>query len=205
MLVPELPISSLGIKRGDQLTVNEKKSATSTGTAPASVPAAPPPDPILQAVVPRTAAPAPRQPASTGPATISTPSGILVHQVVPDDNSCLFTSIGVVFHQDTAAAQKLRRGIVLYYSSYLNVISSPSRSGCHQRRRPLLGSSSGVGSTRDPGHIHPLIAFCRRPREEYIQTILKPSTWGGAIGVSAERFVKFEGVTPVRRTSNIRR
>lgn len=35
-----------------------------------------------------------------------------MHQVVPDDNSCLFTSIGVVCYQDTGAAQKLRQGIV---------------------------------------------------------------------------------------------
>src|SRR5258706_1107548 len=113
VLVPELPISSLGIKRGDQLTVNEKKGVTPTSIVPPSVPAAPIPDPIPQAATPPAAAPVPRQPASTGPVTISTPSGILVHQVVPDDNSCLFTSIGVVFNQDTAAAQKLRQGIVI--------------------------------------------------------------------------------------------
>ena len=49
-----------------------------------------------------------------------------MHQVVPDDNSCLFTSIGVVFHQDTGAAQKLRQGIALAFAPLLFRHDSPS-------------------------------------------------------------------------------
>jgi len=131
VLVPELPISSLGIKRGDQLTVNEKKGAISTTTAPVAIPGAMQPDPTQQPAAPRTTIPAP---ANSGPATISTPSGLLVHQVVPDDNSCLFTSIGVVFHQDMAAAQTLRQGIVVLFSLSSSIHNShllPSRGGYH--------------------------------------------------------------------------
>lgn len=66
-------------------------------------------------------------PPTTGPAAVETPSGVLVHrvcklfvaidvmanrnlgQVVPDDNSCLFSSVALIFEQDIAKAQKMRQ------------------------------------------------------------------------------------------------
>ena len=37
--------------------------------------------------------------------------GILLLRKVPDDNSCLFSAIGVVFEGGIDAAQKLRKGV----------------------------------------------------------------------------------------------
>lgn len=129
-LISELPTSSLGLKRGDALIINELKG-TSTSAIPSPMPAALS-QANLQSVAQRTTPlpqPAPKvnnsplfpasATSSTSPATLTTsakpdevrtPSGILVHRIVPDDNSCLFSSIGIVFEQDMQAASKLRQG-----------------------------------------------------------------------------------------------
>ncbi|KAJ9098620.1 hypothetical protein QFC21_004267 [Naganishia friedmannii] len=75
---------------------------------------------------------------------------VLVHRVVPDDNSCLFSAIGLVFkgHYDASITQELRQVVV-----------------DEIRKDPVNFSDVMLG----------------RSREEYIQTIQKPSSWGGAI------------------------
>lgn len=133
-LVSELPISSLGLTRGDQLIVNELKP-TPTSSAPAPVPASapapssrgripqsnpPPPKPAPKSISPPFQ-PAPAsipQPPSTSsrPDEVTTPSGILVHRIVPDDNSCLFSSVAIVFEQDMQKASKMRQGACSYIS-----------------------------------------------------------------------------------------
>lgn len=73
---------------------------------------------------PKSAAPAPRKTDSKQPEHVNTDGGVLIHrvrrailipcvllidvQVVPDDNSCLFSSVALIFEQDIAKAPKLR-------------------------------------------------------------------------------------------------
>ncbi|KAF8447516.1 hypothetical protein L210DRAFT_3440836 [Boletus edulis BED1] len=149
-LVPELPLSSLGLQAGDQIIVNHKvPTATSTHNPPAPMPASRPlaPAPARQTAVPQ----------STGPASVPTSAGVLVHRVVPDDNSCLFSSIALVFEQDITKAQKMRQ-----------IVADGIRSDLDTYNEAILGA----------------------PRDTYITTILKPSTWGGAIelGILAKHF-----------------
>jgi len=155
-LIPGLPISSLGLKRGDQLTVSEARGnglspspSLRRSTAPSSSPAirtsaalAPP--------TPRQSAPPRVSPGSQAEVDdhVETDGGILVHRVVPDDNSCLFSSVGVVFEQDMRIAPKLRQ-----------VVADAIRNDPETYTAAMLG--------------HPPAA--------YIQTILKPTSWGGAI------------------------
>jgi ubiquitin thioesterase OTU1 len=134
-LVSELPISSLGLTRGDQLIVNElKPTPTSSAPAPAPGPAPPsrgripqpnppPPKPAPKYISPpsQLAPTSIPQPPSTSisssrPDEITTPSGILVHRIVPDDNSCLFSSVAIVFEQDMQKASMMRQGACSYLS-----------------------------------------------------------------------------------------
>ncbi|CAE6420575.1 unnamed protein product [Rhizoctonia solani] len=106
-LIPELPLSSLGLQRGDQITVIAKPGSVVT-SAGSSVPAVP-----VSGPQPVVSAPAPR--ASTDPTNdgfVETDVGTLVHRVVPDDNSCLFSSVAIVFGQDMTAARKMRSIVV---------------------------------------------------------------------------------------------
>lgn len=116
-LVPELPLSSLGLQAGEQIIVSQKVPAATTTNPPAPTPASRPPAPARQTTAPQ----------RTGPASVPTGSGVLVHrvhpspvshvattqrplnQVVPDDNSCLFSSIAIIFEQDITKAQKMRQ------------------------------------------------------------------------------------------------
>ena len=158
-LISELPLSSLGLNRGDQLIISELKPGQTQAPTPTPTTSAPVPAPEQsskpKAALPKSASPAQPKPApkttvpartpkpaatqttstskpsttmsssaSNAPAPavrsvsmsteepeqVTTPSGILVHRVVPDDNSCLFSSIGIVFEQDMGAASKLRQG-----------------------------------------------------------------------------------------------
>ncbi|KAF8843550.1 OTU-domain-containing protein [Paxillus ammoniavirescens] len=146
-LIPELPLSSLGLKAGEQIIVNRTVSSPSRGPPPSTASRAPP-------------APA-RQPAArptnTGPASVPTSSGVLVHRVVPDDNSCLFSSVALIFEQDITKAQKIRQ-----------IVADGIREDMETYNEAILGA----------------------PRDNYIATILKPSTWGGAIelGILAKHF-----------------
>ena len=153
-IVPELPISSLGLKRGDQLIVtigtgsSTKPSAVATSRKPTSSTPILPPQSGTTSKPTSTAPKSPESPrsptqrhqASKPPPALAkanssipaptdyvdTIGGSLVHrvrrlicipekglirlQVVPDDNSCLFSSVAVVFEQDIGAASRLRTG-----------------------------------------------------------------------------------------------
>ncbi|GHJ87637.1 hypothetical protein NliqN6_4039 [Naganishia liquefaciens] len=77
-------------------------------------------------------------------------AGTLVHRIVPDDNSCLFSAVGIVFRggYDETVVKELRE-----------VVAEEIR------KDPINYSDVILG----------------RPREEYIDLITRPSTWGGAI------------------------
>lgn len=106
-IIPELPLSSLGLKPGDQVIVNQNIS--SSVRAPPSPPKVKPVSPqspqssLSQSNSSRLA------PRSSGPDYVDTPNGVLVHRIVPDDNSCLFSSIALIFEQDARKAQKIRQ------------------------------------------------------------------------------------------------
>jgi len=82
---------------------------------------------------------------------------VLVHRVVPDDNSCLFSSIALIFEQDITKAPKMRQ-----------IVADGIQKDMETYNEAILGA----------------------PRDKYISTILKPSTWGGAIelGILAKHF-----------------
>lgn len=86
-LVPELPIDSLGIKAGDQIVVSE---------------------PITQEIVKDNPHPPPVAP-STHPYYIDVNGSVLVHRIVPDDNSCLFSSVALIFEQSIDKASQMRK------------------------------------------------------------------------------------------------
>lgn len=107
-LIPELPLSSLGLQRGDQITVTQHANVTASTS-------------VTKPIVPTSASRA--QPVSSAANSISksnsgqdgyveTVAGTLIHRVVPDDNSCLFSSIAIIFNQDMTAARKMRALIV---------------------------------------------------------------------------------------------
>ncbi|KAI5452151.1 ubiquitin-specific protease otu1 [Naganishia albida] len=78
---------------------------------------------------------------------------VLVHRIVPDDNSCLFSAIGLVLKgkYDDVITRELRE-----------VAANEIRKDSITYSDVMLG----------------------RGREEYIDTIQKPSSWGGAIELS---------------------
>ncbi|KAH9027593.1 OTU-domain-containing protein [Lactarius pseudohatsudake] len=160
-VIPELPISSLGLASGDQLIVNYNQKSGSaappgaTPTASSALPANPhatvvnrraslPPS----ASNPRPAATAPPAVQSSGPDFVKTDGGYLVHRIVPDDNSCMFASVALLFEQNMQKAPVIRQ-----------VVAEAIR------RDPETWSDAILG----------------RPRDEYIRTILSPNSWGGAI------------------------
>ncbi|KAH0827030.1 hypothetical protein J3R83DRAFT_4711 [Lanmaoa asiatica] len=146
-LVPELPLSSLGLQAGEQIIVNQKVPTATTTNSPAPNPASRAPAPARQTAASQ----------STGPASVPTSSGVLVHRVVPDDNSCLFSSISLIFEQDITKAHKMRQ-----------IVADGIRKDTETYNEAILGA----------------------PRDKYMSTILKPSTWGGAIelGILAKHF-----------------
>ncbi|KAJ7097745.1 hypothetical protein B0H15DRAFT_617176 [Mycena belliarum] len=187
-IVPELPVSSLGIASGEQIIVSEAAetsgvarqaakpppSSSGSGGSPflsptsgssSSAPRAPPaassappsrPNPASSSARPTPASPAPSASAS-GPAAVETDGSFLVHRVVPDDNSCLFSSVALVFEQDTSKARKLRE-----------IVADGIRSDPETYNEAILGM----------------------PPATYISKILKPATWGGAIelGILASHY-----------------
>ncbi|KAL6300140.1 OTU-domain-containing protein [Sparassis latifolia] len=145
-LVPELPLESLGLKPGEQLIVTEKAAPTrapSQASAPARVP---------EAMTGLTASQVREIPVSqtdsSMPDTVPVEGGYLVHRIVPDDNSCLFSSVALVFEQSIDKAPLVRQ-----------IVANAIRKDLETWNEAILG----------------------RPREEYISTILKPTSWGGAI------------------------
>ncbi|KAG9001291.1 ubiquitin-specific protease otu1 [Tulasnella sp. 427] len=128
-----LPISSLGLKNGDQLIVSANATAkptVSTSVAnQASAAGRQTPNFSAPALQPRVD---PRQEKSSD-VSVQTPDGTLVHRVVPDDNSCLFSSIGLVFEQDMNVVSRLRQVVVdairkdpdTYSDAFLGYVSAP--------------------------------------------------------------------------------
>ncbi|KAG9318851.1 hypothetical protein JVU11DRAFT_956, partial [Chiua virens] len=102
-LVPELPLASLGLKAGDQIIVTSKTTRAPTMVNPPGLPSLGSQPPAL-ARADQTA-----PPQSSGPVSVPTSTGVLVHRVVPDDNSCLFSTIALIFEQDMTKAQKMRQ------------------------------------------------------------------------------------------------
>ncbi|KAJ7632808.1 hypothetical protein FB45DRAFT_832127 [Roridomyces roridus] len=94
-IVPELPISSLGLKASDQIIVSEN--------APAPAAPNPAPAPTAALPTPRTA------PTTSGPDAVEVDGSFLIHRIVPDDNACLFASVALIFEQDMKKAQKMRQ------------------------------------------------------------------------------------------------
>jgi len=147
-LIPELPLASLGLKGGDQLILTQQARAP-----PAPFQASPLQDIVSPTAVPRNrpsqaAPPSVGATHAQGPDSVPTEGGFLVHRIVPDDNSCLFSSIAIVFEQDIGKAPMIRQ-----------IVADAIR------KDPETWSDAILG----------------RSREEYISTILKPATWGGAI------------------------
>ncbi|KAH7341097.1 hypothetical protein B0J17DRAFT_694545 [Rhizoctonia solani] len=106
-LVPELSLSSLGLQKGDQITVTAKPGSLTAAVEPryTSAPRSAP-QPVASAPAPRASA------GAVDDSFVETDVGTLVHRIVPDDNSCLFSSIAIVFEQDMTAAQKMRSIVV---------------------------------------------------------------------------------------------
>ncbi|KAI0035532.1 hypothetical protein K488DRAFT_43091 [Vararia minispora EC-137] len=156
-VIPELPISSLGLKNGDQITVTQKTSST-----PAARPAAPPLPSDPGASIINHPASAPLVDYSTRPKTAYVPrgdnapgsnyvrveGGYLIHTIVPDDNSCMFASIALVLEQDMSQSPKIRK-----------IVADAILDDPETWSEAILG----------------------RPPSEYISTILSPNSWGGAI------------------------
>ncbi|KAF8511946.1 OTU-domain-containing protein [Hysterangium stoloniferum] len=147
--IPQLPLSSLGLKRGEQLLVTQA-SGGGISHAPQSTVTSPSPGlnpPNISSQQPITQ----HRKQGLGDEYVQTDGGVLVHRVVPDDNSCLFSSIGVVFEQDMGASARLRQ-----------LAADTIRKDPETYSEVMLG----------------------RPREDYINTILNPQSWGGAIELS---------------------
>ncbi|GAA6016904.1 hypothetical protein JCM11491_006908 [Sporobolomyces phaffii] len=136
-------LSSLGIRSGDTIIVSE---------LPESIVA---PTPALRAPSPRVAtqstsyAPPPASGPSSLPPSVEVDGGHLVLRVVPDDNSCLFTAVSLVFHPSSPPDPTAERKIV----------ADTIRSDSFTYSEAILG----------------------RPPHDYISTISKPQSWGGAI------------------------
>ncbi|PFH54217.1 hypothetical protein AMATHDRAFT_186029 [Amanita thiersii Skay4041] len=150
-LVPELPISSLGITSGDQIIVNEVADPTTPQSAslraPVSVSLPKPPR------VPIRPSNNTMGQAFAGISTqelihVEMDGGSLIHRVVPDDNSCLFSAVALIFEQSISEAQRIRQIVA-------------------------------EGIQKDPTTYNE--AILGMPPESYIATIKKPTTWGGAI------------------------
>ncbi|PPQ64685.1 hypothetical protein CVT26_002775 [Gymnopilus dilepis] len=146
-LVPELPIESLGLQRGDQLIVTEDTSK------PVVSPSRVQPQASPVHTQPRTATslPKPPQAAASGPDSVEVDGSFLIHRIVPDDNSCLFSSAALVFEQSISKASQMRKIVV-----------------------------EGIKNNPDTYNE----AILGMPPAQYIATISKPTSWGGAIELS---------------------
>ncbi|KAJ3560741.1 hypothetical protein NP233_g10638 [Leucocoprinus birnbaumii] len=157
-LIPELPFSSLGIVPGDQIIVSEIPGSVSAVSAPPpdSRQAPLPTSNFADGLQPTTNASSPNS--SSGHDFVDTGDGsVLVHRVVPDDNSCLFSSTALIFEQNMANAQTMRK-----------IVAEGIRADPETYNEAILGM----------------------PPAQYINAILKPTTWGGAIelGILAKHY-----------------
>ncbi|KAF9475865.1 OTU-domain-containing protein [Pholiota conissans] len=161
VLVPELPVSSLDLQRGDQLIVSESATpsgssapaASATSAAPAQSPSTQRAGPAVSTLPPLELArrPAAQPNPTSGPDHVELDGSFLIHRVVPDDNSCLFSSAALVFEQSISKAPQLRK-----------IVADGIRNNPEKYNEAILGM----------------------PPTQYITTILKPTSWGGAIELS---------------------
>lgn len=101
-------LSSIPITRGEQVIVTSAPSAAAPPPRPE-----PTPPPSIKSLNQTLSAPTPPSAANeVGEESVALPgdAGYLQLRVVPDDNSCLFSALGVVFEGGIESAQKLRRG-----------------------------------------------------------------------------------------------
>ncbi|KAG7092596.1 hypothetical protein E1B28_008939 [Marasmius oreades] len=108
-LVPELPLSSLGLHKGDQLIVAEASDPAHVSTG-AQIPTT-----TADLRQPPSSASSPRntegslRTSQSGSEYVEADGGYLIHRVVPDDNSCLFSSLALIFEQDITKSARLRQ------------------------------------------------------------------------------------------------
>ncbi|KAG6918114.1 hypothetical protein DXG01_016301 [Tephrocybe rancida] len=166
-LIPELPIESLGLKPGEQIIVSELPDTTASSAAPYPIsnrsttspvsPGRPRPfgsSPPAAARSPGSA-PASRSsavPSLDGPDYVETDGGVLIHRIVPDDNSCLFSAVALLFEQSINKAPEMRK-----------IVAKGIREDPSKYTEAILGDVISMAP------------------DNYIATILKPATWGGAI------------------------
>jgi ubiquitin thioesterase OTU1 len=145
-----------------------EETSTSTSSAASST------VPQKRAVSP-SASPAPvvrqapsTRPASSSPHFVEVDGGFLIQRVVPDDNSCLFHAAGLALSQHMPdAAASLRR-----------VVAGAIQADPETWSEVVLGcaflppSSSSIDTDT---------SFYSRSAQSYIETILSPKSWGGAV------------------------
>ncbi|TFK30086.1 OTU-domain-containing protein [Coprinopsis marcescibilis] len=154
-LIPELSLSSLDLKGGEQIIVQGNAEPSVRGVAaspPRAVSTRAKPDTTPTQPAQQSApAPSPQRKSSDGPDSVEVDGGYLIHRVVPDDNSCLFSSLALIFEGSITHAQNLRKAVV-----------------------------EGINADWDTWNE----AILGMPRSRYIETISKTSSWGGAIELS---------------------
>lgn len=102
-----------------------------------------------------------------------TVDGILLKQVVPADNSCLFTSIGKKL---VHFVNKINGLIISITKGY--VLNGKVDTDCHVMMREIIAQH--VLNDKELYNE----AILGKPNEDYCTWIKKPETWGGAIEVS---------------------
>ncbi|GAA5948423.1 hypothetical protein JCM21900_002705 [Sporobolomyces salmonicolor] len=163
---PDASLSSLSFRTGETIVVTESSALAPASAAPAtsgstSVAASVPQKrTISPSAVPSArraptlmpvAAPQPA-PSTSAPAFVEVDGSYLVLRTVPDDNSCLFTAVGLVLNPgETNTSASLRKVV--------------------------------AGAIQDDPDTWSEVVLGRSPTE-YISTILKSSSWGGAIELS---------------------
>ncbi|TCD61674.1 ubiquitin-specific protease otu1 [Steccherinum ochraceum] len=162
---PSLQDCNLGIK-GEPLIVNSKlgaESRTPEPSAPAPTSIAPP---ASQLPMPEFNGGAASSGSNSSPESVEiSPGQFLVHRIVPDDNSCLFSSVALVFLQDQNKAQSVRK-----------IVADAIKEDMVTWNEAILGYAPLSRYLLPTNQVSP-----RRPRDEYISTIQKPLSWGGAI------------------------
>jgi ubiquitin thioesterase OTU1 len=106
-------LSTIPITKGEQIIVTHQLEQASSSAVPAKAPATTTPAPSVKLQDAAVSAPTPPQagPSSKGDSvTLPGDAGTLELRVVPDDNSCLFSAIGVIFEGGIKGGQELRRG-----------------------------------------------------------------------------------------------
>jgi hypothetical protein len=137
-IVPELPLASLGLSPSDQIIVVQKEGPSGSLAPSSNSPAS---------ALPAPTATSPAVPITSSDSVpvngsflihrvrllwtfLSTPPCHIsyVYQRVPDDNSCLFSSIALIFKQDITKAPEMRKS-TSYCQLTLRDLGCPSDTG----------------------------------------------------------------------------